>query len=642
MNARNIRSVSGVLFALSTGLVVGVALSVWANTTRLPYSQRPQAAYAAPAALALGTSETAKPPAVNVPQDVSTPVLPDFTASIYWDGAFTCPDPVLMLVSNYVQHSPCLSHVNYDLHIVNNNGDSRDFSTGMVHGGAIARCQVGREIPFDWLQALPLTLTVDYGNQVPESNENNNTATLNVPPPNPTACSTVTATPTQLPTFTSTSTCTVTPTARPDLVGSMSWSSTLCPTPVLKLRTILQNLYCPESGPSHMRLSNNAGSYMDFGMSSLYGYQAYEELDCPVGPCLPTVWLSSFPLTLTVDVFNEVYEGPDGEGNNISQFSDQPPCGGLTPTPSLTSTITPTPSATPPPNCPDLMARVYWVEMCYYPRYLQLTTYQLNPNASPVPPTTMRLQNRNGDHQDIPVPALDPQNNWTYTFACGCTITFAYPMTLTVDYFNQVVECNENNNTAIMSNEPPTRTPCPTFTYTPTFTRTRTSTASPTPSLAATNTPTLSVTATNTPTSYTSTASPTPSLTTTNTSTPCTTTFSDVHPSDYFYEPVRYLHCHGVISGYSDGTFKPYNLTTRGQLAKIVVLAMGWPLYTPPTPTFQDVPTTHTFFQYIETTYSHGIISGYSCGTGCLEFRPNNSATRGQICKIVYLAVTAP
>src|SRR5207249_5479762 len=115
-------------------------------------------------------------------------------------------------------------------------------------------------------------------------------------------------------------------------------------------------------------------------------------------------------------------------------------------------------------------------------------------------------------------------------------------------------------------------------------------------------------------------------------------TFTDVHETDYFYEPVRYLYCRGVISGYADGTFKPYNLTTRGQLAKIVVLAEGWAIYTPPTPTFQDVPTNHTFYQYIETAYHQGIISGYTCGVGCLEFRPGANVTRAQLCKIIVLA----
>jgi hypothetical protein len=143
----------------------------------------------------------------------------------------------------------------------------------------------------------------------------------------------------------------------------------------------------------------------------------------------------------------------------------------------------------------------------------------------------------------------------------------------------------------------------------------------------ATATPTSTPTVTRTP-------SPTPTL--------CPITFSDVLSTDYFYDPVRYLYCHLAISGYADNTFRPYNNTTRGQLAKIIVLAEGWPTYTPPTPTFRDVPTTHTFYLYIETAYSKGIISGYGCGAGCLEFRPGNNVTRAQLCKIIVLAQSWP
>ncbi|MFL5733817.1 MAG: S-layer homology domain-containing protein [Chloroflexia bacterium] len=180
----------------------------------------------------------------------------------------------------------------------------------------------------------------------------------------------------------------------------------------------------------------------------------------------------------------------------------------------------------------------------------------------------------------------------------------------------------------------PTRTgsPTPTATYTPSVppSSTVTHTPSNTPTGAPTNTPV----STNTPTDTPSGASPT------STPTPCANTFTDVHPTDYYYDPVTYLYCHGAISGYADNTFRPGNLTTRGQLTKIVTLAEGWPVYTPPSPTFRDVPTTDTFYQYIETAYSHNIISGYSCGTGtnCLEFRPGNNVTRGQLTKIVVLA----
>src|SRR5204863_7406402 len=64
-----------------------------------------------------------------------------------------------------------------------------------------------------------------------------------------------------------------------------------------------------------------------------------------------------------------------------------------------------------------------------------------------------------------------------------------------------------------------------------------------------------------------------PCMTPTATVTPCPINFTDVYPTDYFYEPVRYLYCEGVISGYADNTFRPYNNTTSGQLTKLVRLA---------------------------------------------------------------------
>jgi hypothetical protein len=115
--------------------------------------------------------------------------------------------------------------------------------------------------------------------------------------------------------------------------------------------------------------------------------------------------------------------------------------------------------------------------------------------------------------------------------------------------------------------------------------------------------------------------------------------FSDVCPTDYFYTPVMYLYNNGVISGYADGTFRPYNDTTRGQFAKIIVLAEAWPIVTPAgPPTFADVPATHPFYPYVETAVSHGIISGYADGT----FRPGNPVTRGQLCKMIVLAEAWP
>jgi hypothetical protein len=116
-----------------------------------------------------------------------------------------------------------------------------------------------------------------------------------------------------------------------------------------------------------------------------------------------------------------------------------------------------------------------------------------------------------------------------------------------------------------------------------------------------------------------------------------------VPPTHTFYPFIRCLACRGIISGYADGTFRPGNNITRGQLSKIVSNAAGFS-DTPPGQTFEDVPTNHTFWLWIERMSSRGIISGYPCGGAgepCVPpldrpyFRPGSDATRGQISKIV-------
>jgi len=167
--------------------------------------------------------------------------------------------------------------------------------------------------------------------------------------------------------------------------------------------------------------------------------------------------------------------------------------------------------------------------------------------------------------------------------------------------------------------------------------------AIPVPTSTATVSPTRTATATQT---------------TVATATPCLIRFSDVtDPTAYYYQGVYYLACHGVISGYSDGTYRPFNNTTRAQMTKIVTLAFNIPLVTPPaTGTFTDVDSTSVFYQLIETAAARGIVSGYTCGginsqTGQSEpcdsarrpyFRPSNFVTRGQLTKIVVLGAGFP
>jgi hypothetical protein len=172
---------------------------------------------------------------------------------------------------------------------------------------------------------------------------------------------------------------------------------------------------------------------------------------------------------------------------------------------------------------------------------------------------------------------------------------------------------------AKISSLPPSPTPTRTHTPTPTPTHTPTATATNTPTTTPTSTPTATASPTATPT-------------------PCVFWFSDVGPTDYFYEPVEYLFCQGVVVGYPDGTFRPYNSTTRAQMTKITILAFEFPLHTPPNPTFSDVPLDHPFYTYVETAAYHRIVAGYSDGT----FRPASPVTRGQLSKIVVIAAGWP
>ncbi len=117
---------------------------------------------------------------------------------------------------------------------------------------------------------------------------------------------------------------------------------------------------------------------------------------------------------------------------------------------------------------------------------------------------------------------------------------------------------------------------------------------------------------------------------------PVTPSFSDVPVGSAFYPYVETAKAQGILSGYSDGTFRPSAAVSCGQISKMIVTAFAWPLSNPATPTFSDVPAGSTFYRYVETAKAHAVLSGYSDGT----FRPSNSATRAQLSKMLYAALT--
>jgi RHS repeat-associated protein len=144
------------------------------------------------------------------------------------------------------------------------------------------------------------------------------------------------------------------------------------------------------------------------------------------------------------------------------------------------------------------------------------------------------------------------------------------------------------------------------------------------------------ITAPNIPPSVSSSATPT---------TVCAISFIDVSIDNTFYANIRCLACKGIMGGYSDGTFRPNNNITRSQIAKIVSNAAGFN-ESPGAQIYEDAPPSYTFFAWINRLSRRGHMGGYPCG-GTAEpcgpgnrpyFRPNASATRGQLAKIVASA----
>ena len=111
--------------------------------------------------------------------------------------------------------------------------------------------------------------------------------------------------------------------------------------------------------------------------------------------------------------------------------------------------------------------------------------------------------------------------------------------------------------------------------------------------------------------------------------------FSDVPADHPYYLYVETAYSHGVVTGYADSTFRPGSAVTRAQVTKMLVISKGWMPYYPLYPDFSDVPADHWAYGYVEAAYSSGVVSGYSNGT----FMPGATVTRAQFSKMLTLTL---
>ncbi|MGE5398079.1 MAG: S-layer homology domain-containing protein [Chitinophagales bacterium] len=102
--------------------------------------------------------------------------------------------------------------------------------------------------------------------------------------------------------------------------------------------------------------------------------------------------------------------------------------------------------------------------------------------------------------------------------------------------------------------------------------------------------------------------------------------FTDIKAGTNVDTYTKYISSKNLMTGYSDGSFKPDQAITRAELATILVKAKGLKLYKPAKPTFKDVKPGNWAYSYVETVYKAGLLKGYKD-----KFRPAAKATRAEL-----------
>ena len=104
-------------------------------------------------------------------------------------------------------------------------------------------------------------------------------------------------------------------------------------------------------------------------------------------------------------------------------------------------------------------------------------------------------------------------------------------------------------------------------------------------------------------------------------------TFNDVPKGYWAANYIGYMQQFGIITGYSDGSFRPDAPVTRAEFAAI---ASRFEKLTEGSKSFTDVPETYWAARYINFAATRGWVTGYSDGT----FKPENTITRAEVAAV--------
>ena len=108
--------------------------------------------------------------------------------------------------------------------------------------------------------------------------------------------------------------------------------------------------------------------------------------------------------------------------------------------------------------------------------------------------------------------------------------------------------------------------------------------------------------------------------------------FNDVSSSHTNYEAIDTLKTLDIVNGYSATKYGPNDILTRAQLCTMIVRAVyGDDTHYNSVNVFNDVSVSHWARIYIDTAYNHGVMSGYGNGT----FGPEDQLTYTQTARVI-------
>lgn len=112
--------------------------------------------------------------------------------------------------------------------------------------------------------------------------------------------------------------------------------------------------------------------------------------------------------------------------------------------------------------------------------------------------------------------------------------------------------------------------------------------------------------------------------------------FSDVAPSDWFYDEVEYVRVNGLMYGTGNGRFSPKDDLTRAMFVTVLGQLAGVNTADYPGSSFSDVATGKWYSAYIQWAHQNHIAEGYEG-----KFDPNDPVTREQMAAFIERYLTA-